>query len=266
MSSNDILSRKKICVCDDCCDSVADDDQHNGALRGVAKVSRVWPTGQVIRIHFINGTVEQRQFVRKTATKWLLYINLDFQWDVAAVDSHVRIGFDKGGSWSHIGTSNLNIAKTKKTMNFGWMPANPSSDKDAGVVLHEFGHMLGMAHEHQSPRNKVTWIPEKIIADLSLPPNSWSESQIRRNVLSRLQDGDNVVTTDSFDTKSIMTYPFPADWNEEGVSVSQPNSLSSADKDFIQRLYPFSEIEGGQKLKWKRKFSQWFQLFGCVSA
>lgn len=48
-----------------------------------------------------------------------------------------------GGSWSYIGTDAITIPVESFTMNFGFM--------DQPTVMHEFGHALGLIHEHQSP-------------------------------------------------------------------------------------------------------------------
>ena len=48
-----------------------------------------------------------------------------------------------GGSWSYIGADAATIPKESFTMNLGFV--------DRSTVLHEFGHSLGLIHEHQSP-------------------------------------------------------------------------------------------------------------------
>ena len=48
-----------------------------------------------------------------------------------------------GGSWSYIGTDAATIPKESFTMNLGFV--------DRSTILHEFGHSIGLIHEHQSP-------------------------------------------------------------------------------------------------------------------
>jgi len=59
----------------------------------------------------------------------------------------------KDGSWSHIGTEANEIEPRQPTMNLGWLSGltDAVSDTERGVILHEFGHVLGLLHEHQSP-------------------------------------------------------------------------------------------------------------------
>ena len=60
-----------------------------------------------------------------------------------------------GGSWSRIGTDATKVPLMSCTMNLGFV--------DRATVLHEFGHALGLIHEHQSPFNDdFRWNWEKV--------------------------------------------------------------------------------------------------------
>ena len=42
-------------------------------------------------------------------------------------------------------------------MNYGWLTPDSDDDELRRVVLHEFGHALGLIHEHQNPEGGIEW-------------------------------------------------------------------------------------------------------------
>jgi len=121
-------------------------------------------------------------------------------------------------------------------MNYGWLTPDSQDDEIRRVVLHEFGHALGLIHEHQNPMRPIKWNDAAVIRDLSQPPNSWDIDTIRHNVLNRY-DPDTVVTT-PVDKESIMLYPIPKAWTLDGFSSGLNSVLSKVDKEFILFCYP----------------------------
>lgn len=127
-----------------------------------------WPANETIKVAFIKqpfrfndgSTVDpeytkaKADWVRDSVEKYITpLVNLKFEWDVPQSRSDVRIMFVKArGAWSYLGTQALSIPKSQPTMNLGWL--DTGSDWDfkeaagtAAVVIHEFGHCLGMIHE-----------------------------------------------------------------------------------------------------------------------
>jgi hypothetical protein len=196
-----------------------------------------WNPGDVITVSFLDGDSGLQERVRNAAHNWtgedMANLRLSFQ---KKTDALIRISFKLRGSWSSIGTTCRNVEKSKPTMNFGWLtPA--SSDKEVRrVVLHEFGHALGLIHEHQSPAGGIDWKREEVIAELSGPPHNWTRKQIEINIFNAFKKGETNFT--KFDKESIMLYPIPARWTKSGFSSVLNTKLSPSDIQFIRKQYP----------------------------
>lgn len=198
--------------------------------RALAPVGKRWPVGATLRVSFLAGTSEQQDFVRQHSVLWTRHANLKFEF-ISTGQGDVRVTFDENdGAWSYIGIDAKTIPKNEATLNLGWL--------DEGVVLHEFGHAIGLAHEHQNPAGGIRWNEAEVIKDLKGPPNSWTEETIRHNVLNKYKH-DQVNGT-VFDPKSIMLYSFPKEWTLNGFHTEPNEMLSAVDKAFIasQVMYP----------------------------
>ena len=147
-----------------------------GRTRAISPIGKLWPNGSTLSIRFLEGTAEQKDVVKRFAPQWTEYANLNFEFNDAP-DSDIRIAFANDGAWSYVGTDAKGIHVSRPTMNFGWL--------DEGVVLHEFGNAIGLAHEHQNPDKGIQWNEEAVIRDLSGPPNNWDVATIQHNVLRK---------------------------------------------------------------------------------
>src|SRR5262249_35427714 len=152
-------------------------------------------------------------------------------------DTDIRIAFQQGnGSWSYIGTLCRQIRPQEKpTMNYGWLTPGSSDDEVRRVVLHEFGHALGLIHEHQNPKGGIHWNRDAVIRDLSGPPNNWDVATIENNMFHYYPEGD--ITGTNLDSTSIMMYPIPAAWTLDGFSTGLNSALSDVDKGLIRTVY-----------------------------
>jgi hypothetical protein len=236
------MSVKEVHFCSAMPDLLGKDRRISRKNRAVFLEDTKWLAGETIKIAFIGGTPEQWDHVQKTASIWLRYANLVFEWRVPVQESDVRISFvSGGGSWSFMGRQARSIGKEHATMNFGWLSDKPDPS-ETGTILHEFGHCLGLAHEHFSPHSTLTWKRDVVIESLSGPPNSWSVDKIEANVFSKYEKTDASVAASAFDPKSIMLYSFPASWTEEGIATEANSSLSREDKVMMTVMYPHQGI------------------------
>ena len=212
-----------------------------GRLRAVALKGKQWLNGSTIRIRFMEGTDAQKDMVRDFAPEWTKHANLDFEF-TDDPRAEIRVTFDANdGAWSYVGTDNTRIPLHAATLNLGW--------QDKGVILHEFGHMIGLSHEHQNPAGGIEWNEAAVIADLSGAPNFWDEQTIRHNVLNKYS-ADQVNGTD-FDPESVMLYAFPDAWTTNMGGTQSNDDISDLDKAFIAsaKMYPGRDTGGDRNIK-----------------
>lgn len=85
------------------------------------------------------------------ANEWSKYANITFKF-ITSGTAQIRVTFTQGaGSYSYLGTQALNRPSNSETMNFGWFNDSTTDTEFSRTTIHEFGHALGMIHEHQHP-------------------------------------------------------------------------------------------------------------------
>ena len=136
-----------------------------------------------------------------------------------------------------IGTTCLSMTdQSRPTMNFGWLTPSSDYSEMRQVVLHEFGHALGLIHEHQNPNSAIHWNKPEVIRELSGPPNHWTRDEIEWNVFHAHTVRETNFT--EVDPESIMMYPIPVCWTTDGFSAGWNKDLSWSDRSFINQQYP----------------------------
>lgn len=208
----------------------------DGRLAGIN--AKFWPAHQrVLQVRFLDGDPRLHQRIASIASQWSNYAQIRFVF-AQSPDAVIRISFTPGASWSYLGTDALDptFGPDDPTMNFGWFsPATPN-DELQRVVLHEFGHALGMIHEHQSPSAKIPWDREAVYDYYAGPPNYWSREQVDHNIFARYDHEQ--ANASAFDPASIMLYPIPPEFTDGKLTVGWNRTLSATDREFVGKIYP----------------------------
>ena len=201
------------------------------ALRGY-----LWQPGSTLKVAFVDGDPKVQAKIAQVAMEWTKYANIHFAFDGADPQlADIRISFDPNtGSWSYIGRAALSH-RGVPTMNYGWLKAGTKQEEYNRVVLHEFGHALGMIHEHQSPNVDIQWNTQAVY-NYYWKTNHWTQKDVDQQIFYRYP-ADSMDATDA-DRTSIMMYAFEKSLTQNGFETGWNRQLSETDQKKISQLYP----------------------------
>jgi len=142
-----------------------------------------WNNGSTLRIQFLGGSEFVQNRVKYYAQEWTRHANLNFSY-VTSGPADVRISFVRNGSsWSMLGSQARSAPNHRATMNFGWFDDNTPEEEFRRTVLHEFGHALGLLHEHQNPAGGIPW-DEAAVYAFYYQTQGWDRNTTYQNVPS----------------------------------------------------------------------------------
>jgi len=199
---------------------------------------KLWQPGQTITIRFMDGDEDLRAFMTEYAQEWLEYANLKFLWLDGNYESMIRVSFAGSSSWSYIGTDCLMVQRDYPTMNIDTVRMRASmqgNERDARyLVLHEFGHMLGLQHEQHNPKAEIPWDLDEMYR-FHEGELGWSRAEVERTYLLQWP-----ITTPhtEYDPTSIMHYPIDRRFTTGKYFIDVNQELSELDKEFMRQAYP----------------------------
>lgn len=240
---------------------MSNSQHHFDKLRAAFITKKIWPKDSKIRIAFIGepnsisrtslnaiqDTVKSKNLkldplqisvndmpikeaIKKIVNeRFVPLVGLDIKFVEDINLANVRISFDPdGGAWSLVGTDCLTEKAGNPTMNLGWF--------DVATTIHEFGHCMGLIHEHQNPSgNKINWNEDKVLR-WARTTQGWDNKTTETNIIDRYSSDQ--INGSTYDPLSIMLYFFPGDLTLDNKGTQQNLRLSGVDVKYLSNIYP----------------------------
>lgn len=205
--------------------------------RGALLTETKWAPGSTIKVSLNGSTLAIRNKVIQYAKEWEKYANIKFNFVTNDRTASIRVSFiEDGRSWSYLGTDVKYIPRDSATMQYGWFTSETDDSEFSRTVLHEFGHALGLIHEHQHPLNKIPWDKPAVYAYYA---GYWTQAEVDSYLFAK----ENISQTNysAYDPSSIMHYSVPEELTIGDYEVGWNTVLSPTDKSFIRTVYPFKK-------------------------
>lgn len=200
-----------------------------------ALTSYMWEQNKKLQVYFMEGSEELINKTLEFANIWNEHCNVSFVRTKNRDKSHLRVAYKNTGCWSYIGNVALQINKSEPTINLeiSNLPSNEPEFKR--IVLHEFGHALGLIHEHQSPPAEMKWKKSYVYRYFYFR-YGWNKQLVDTNLFDEYENYNKLYST--LDKKSVMAYYLPKEFTENEMEFPLNYNLSKMDIDYIGKLYP----------------------------
>lgn len=199
--------------------------------RGIAESSKRWPDG-VVTVAIDIDDIWSRAVVTSAIREWekhtpALKFNI-----VPGKQGDIRISGDENikGDWSVHGTDAKRVPKDQPTLH---LDRQDNLTVAHNIALHEFGHALGLRHEHQHPDRTIKF-DEKSLYE-SFRNAGVADDDIESQIVRQWPAKNRLVT--DYDEHSIMHYEFGAGTTEDKKEYPPKAELSEGDKKIIRQLY-----------------------------
>ncbi|MBV6822458.1 M12 family metallopeptidase [Pseudomonas sp. PD9R] len=208
--------------------------------RSIGEHTKYWKAGRTLTIAIARFDDDAYTAVKNAINHWSRHVNLKFEFmelsdNDELYEGDIRIDLSpyyNSLASSAIGTDALLTPSHKPTMFVG---TNYTWSGYEALVMHEFGHALGLEHEHQHPDASIPWNKEKTY-EWFQRHNSMPKALVDAQIFPRERNIN--LTYAPYDRHSVMHYAVPSECTLGDWHQPLNTQLSAGDIAFARRIYP----------------------------
>ncbi|WP_371171211.1 M12 family metallopeptidase [Aliiroseovarius sp. 2305UL8-7] len=201
---------------------------------GPGRVDRrlLFDNGEKLTYAFLEEPPGELAAAVETATaEWMQHANVVFELTDDVSAALIRIQ-PSNRNTSVIGRHALVVPSDEPTMHL--VAREDYDETELAAVIHEFGHALGMVHEHQNPRSQIAWDIDQAYRYFT-QRFGYSAEWVDRNLLAR---SEVYPCVRDFDPSSIMMFSIPPEVTLDRADLGGATELSASDKRCVASMYP----------------------------